>query len=39
MKSAIGNVSTGSGLWSCEVVGKKLFAGGENGVLFVYSIE
>lgn len=28
MKSAIGNVSTGSGLWACEVMGKKLFAGG-----------
>ena len=39
MKSHIDSFQTGSSLWSLEAFPKNVVAGGENGVLSVYSIE
>lgn len=39
MKSCVGSISTGGGLWGCEVVGKRVICGGENGMLWIYSVE
>lgn len=38
-KACVGTTITGSPLWDCKSVGKQLLAGGDNGVLMVYSVE
>lgn len=38
MKSCIDTYQSGSALWAVECIGKNLVAGGENGVLSVFSI-
>jgi hypothetical protein len=38
MNTCIGTAITGSPLWSCSVWGNYLCAGGENGVLTIFSI-
>ena len=38
-KTCVGTAITGSPLWDIKSFGKHLLAGGENGVLNIYSIE
>ena len=38
-RSCVGTAITGSPLWDCKPVGTKVLAGGDNGILFVYSME
>lgn len=39
VKSCVGTAVTGSPLWDVKSVGKYLLAGGENGMLNIYSVE
>lgn len=39
MNTCIGTAVTGSALWSCAAWGNNVVAGGENGMLNIYSIE
>lgn len=39
VKSCVGTAVTGSPLWDVKSVGKHVLAGGENGVLNIYSVE
>jgi WD40 repeat protein len=39
MKSCIGTQVTASPLWDIKSMGKHLLAGGENGILNIYSVE
>jgi hypothetical protein len=39
MNSCVGNAVTGNALWSCAVWGNHVVAGGDSGVLGIYSLE
>ena len=38
MNTCVGTAVTGSALWSCAVWGSNVVAGGQNGVLTIYSV-
>ena len=39
MKNCVGSVTTGSQLWTCKATVRHVIAGGDNGVLSIFSIE